>query len=121
MSEPTWVIGVGIGLVSIGLAMFYYLAGVQRSAAVDLARVEKEFAQYREMIAVTYVRADRLSAMQTEITGQIATLRNEVHNDAQRSADRAEAMRADLERKFAAITDQMARLSGERRTRATDV
>lgn len=106
-----WALGIALLLLGIGLAMFYNLDG-------KIQLVTKEFAAYRENVALTFVRVNGLDSLRAELTGSIALLRAEVKADAEKSANRAEAQTKELSAKLEEIRDSMSRISGQKHTRA---
>ena len=115
-----WLVGVALVMIGVGMGMFYALSARLDRLQEQLRAAERDLAEARRFSAETYVRADGMSALRTELKTAIHELRNEWMNDTQRREARAERTEADIMGQLAAIKDSMSRLAGDKRTRAGD-
>lgn len=115
-----WLVGTALVLCSIGMGMFYNLAARIDRLSEQQRATDRELAVTRQNVAETYVRADGMTLLRTELKAAIHELRGEWMADTQRRESRAERSEADILRQLAEIKDSMARIVGDKRTRAGD-
>jgi hypothetical protein len=116
-----WLVGIAMALGGIGMGMFYAInARIDKSD--DQKRYqEQQFALFRQYVAENYVRLDGMTSMRVELKSAIQELRAEWMADTQRRESRAERSEQEIMTQLATIKDSMARLAGDKRTRAGDV
>lgn len=115
-----WLVGVAMVMIGVGMGMFYALSGRLDRVQEQLRAAERDLAEARRFAAETYVRADGMALLRTELKTAIHDLRNEWMTDTQRREARAERTEADILAQLAGIKDSMSRMVGDKRTRAGD-
>lgn len=113
-----WLVGVAMVMIGVGMGMFYALSGRLDRVQEQLRAAERDLAESRRFAAETYVRADGMALLRTELKSAIHDLRNEWMSDTQRREARAERTEADILAQLAMIKDSMSRMVGDKRTRA---
>lgn len=116
-----WAAGISMVLIGIGMGMFYALSARLDRLGEQLRATERDLARAQQAAAETFVRNDGFVGLRAELKAAIHDLRTEWMADTQRREVRMERSERDILDQLAAIRDSMARLSGDKKTRAGDV